>query len=1758
MDEKQEQRGSPTADPSRASTWSLPPSWLLVPPTASDVPPPVQTRLQLLPIGSLTWEDFERLCLRLLELDTELVHVSATNPAVEATMPATGLYGRRGQAQFGIDVYARDRLVLGETPPLRRYVSLQARRIKTATKGELSSSVDEFLKGQWADVSHRFVYATSSSATSTELVDEIEKLSDQLVQVPIEFEVWDQEAISRKLKDYPELVDDFFGRPWVESFCGGTAAKALSTRLDARQVTDLRRELARIYAATFGVADSGLIAFRYSGTHPVGLLDRFVTPDLVSTTPQTAALSQPWDGQGQSSIDDHDLQTVMEEAAAFSALVPDDDAWLLRSSAWQRRHVEDPLVLERRSADQWIGTEPLQVIVGDPGAGKSTLLRYLVLDLLSKEPTWRAVAERWGQCLPIWLPFHFFTQRVAGQTGAPASVGEAIRAWLEQHDAGGVWSLVQAALDDNRLLLVVDGLDEWVNDEAGRYAVAALEAFASSHSTPLVVSTRPYGIARLTLSVGWVYTRIAPLTPEQQRLLASHYFRAVVDTDSRPFSPDVMERSVDGFLSQVRDAPDLRAISGTPLFLVLLVGLHLSNVARLPVERFDVYSQAVQLLIADHPAKRRVAAAVTASRQRLSDRQLRALLAKIAFVSQVRGDVSTLQEAVLREDFIVALGDPKYLAMNTADATGMADQLLDIAEGELGLLVRKGPAELGFLHRMLQEQLAAEYVSDQIESTELSKLFADHVGDSRWREVILATMWRLSRPSELSDLVEVIRKRIDETPAGLRTREILAEVTFGAYGLPAVDIQRSAPEIIEVIETHPYGPHRARLLDSVLAGLSGVATGDIVRECLERWTLLVQEPSDELVQEIAQLPAVESLSETACKLLLMALRYPYSRIAYASAIAIASRCSRGGPGIDGERGLLRTELLRILSDPPSGLAQAAALIALALEWRDDPLVVDVLNEARGHTDESVRIVAFGDALGVLRTTFANEPTEPTRYTQQLSDVEREWLIGRLRTPGLTDTHPGLLLAVVAEAARGQHSVLEDLVEGLKSESGPYRTYDDLIWPVTLNVLANDHRVVDIVCAQLRSKEHSRLSLKMGMGDEQLLAPAYPPESPHNGRVAAAIEDRLSTFKTKIRDRELWGLAAVDRGPMMKEALLEDLRTGPWPHWAAEALAKYFVDDTDVGTALHSMLMGDSVRASMIANAATRVLARGEVIPRLLAILRDLAGAAHSRGRYDIVAAAMIQACQEEGFGHGLEVESVAAEALRLMPSTPGPLFGDPRHSLAAALYPSTVSREALAELAEVTNRPIAPYLRAFRHDPEQVLPSLVDASRILRSLPAYLRARVCQSLADRAITPDVVLHLTRRWADEVSPLNKSTASLAYHRALLRAREERLIDDEQWNLALVHLGEQSSCYGFDHEARRRSAWVGVCVCGDWSILKGRVEPNVQSSLVSVRLPDPLHGPDRILLQQLASRWDDLRSEFGDTLLARLSGISQREPKNHVWDALALVAARNAMLQQELESAVANDPELLKLDGILVWFVTRGNTGTDGVIDALVSGLQNDGRRRERPASFLVAESERIGLPRGGLRGRLENALRRVPLDYGDPVLEALALLFPEHPVVRNAWQEISALIAGRRSSADHPVHAQTYFALAYAAVDSSEIFKQIERDLDRLDEIGETYADNALTRHVSHRLRRDAAAAGVLRDAVMSPATPDSRAATLLSFLADAGGLDEGLLLEVERRITVQNNVRLAPVVRDRAASANLSVRTIFTRVADAAWDLLAI
>ena len=125
--------------------------WFDVDPLA--VAPPVVTREQVLPVGSLSWDNFERLCFRLKHRGGDVEDAR--------------IYGQRGQAQEGIDLYVRR--ATGD------YATWQCKRYQEVTTTDIKKAVTKFLEGDWASRTKLFRLAVAPSLNATELAGEIER-----------------------------------------------------------------------------------------------------------------------------------------------------------------------------------------------------------------------------------------------------------------------------------------------------------------------------------------------------------------------------------------------------------------------------------------------------------------------------------------------------------------------------------------------------------------------------------------------------------------------------------------------------------------------------------------------------------------------------------------------------------------------------------------------------------------------------------------------------------------------------------------------------------------------------------------------------------------------------------------------------------------------------------------------------------------------------------------------------------------------------------------------------------------------------------------------------------------------------------------------------------------------------------------------------------------------------------------------------------------------------------------------------------------------------------------------------------------------------------------------------------------------------------------------------------------------------------------------------------------------------------------------
>jgi len=396
---------------------------------------------------------------------------------------------------------------------------------------------------------------------------------------------------------------------------------------------------------------------------------------------------------------------------------------------------------------------------------------------------------------------------------------------------------VRAAIEDKRLLLLVDGLDEWTDESAGRIACDRLHVFIELRDLSAIVVTRQYGLTQLPLfGGGWHAGGVASLSDGERSDLCQKWFRLKYlarggDHDSDNL-PELVKHDVDQFLVELSRSSDLSDLSRVPFLLLLLLYLHLEQ-SVLPTRRFKAFELMIDRLLTEHPASRRIAASVASAPRGLEDNELKRALARVAFeVQDTRADGlisdDDLQEVV--RQFLV--NDELGLGMDSSQARGLLGQFTHMAEGTVGLLVRQATKQLSFFHRSFQEYLAGFHVA-RLTLADQKSFVEKHFANPRWKEVLLALFSMTRRPDELRLLVETMKA--STPPESFAVAELRAEAAFGDFDCPADLAKSIAEECFLGIEREPWLPHRERLLDIALQGLHSGKTVELVRRRVRRW-----------------------------------------------------------------------------------------------------------------------------------------------------------------------------------------------------------------------------------------------------------------------------------------------------------------------------------------------------------------------------------------------------------------------------------------------------------------------------------------------------------------------------------------------------------------------------------------------------------------------------------------------------------------------------------------------------------------------------------------------------------------------------------------------------------------------------------------------------------------------------------------------------------------------------------------------------------
>jgi hypothetical protein len=681
-------------------------------PSKSTINPPISTTAQSLPMEQLSWEDFEKLCLRIAQ--------------VEHSIDNCEIYGIKGQSQEGIDVFA--------IKNNGKYSAYQCKRYQTVTENTLDKAVTKFLSNDWSTKSDKFYFCTSFALNTTQLQDKFNELKLTTETKEITLIKWDKIQLELLLKNQPEIVYDFFGKEWVKIFNGDDSLNKITVnrKLDANEVARFRKELGDLYSIVFNHYDPG-IPIQDSNAEPFLIQDRFILPDVYEElNPISLVSNLPIDGESTSKAnqsvkypehnnewDDEFIITQLHKA-----LKPRKH----KSDTNEESNTENYKERARIHIDHFLPNSRKLMIIGDPGYGKSTLLRYIILDLLNNNPVLTNLSRKWGKHLPVWLPFAFVTKNIDRDPNL--NISELLRLWFKSLDQEAIFEIVKDALVDERLLLIIDGVDEWTSTNTAQQAISKIEIHAESFNSILIYSSRPYGYKLLSDSFpSTQQLTLARFSITQQKQFIHNWYTSWLKNIGK-IDPEYAQKETENFIAELKKSNDLSFLATSPLLLGMLVTQRMSD-AVLPKNKLKALEAISDYLINRHPIKRKANASII-DEDKL-EFEINDIFLELAFhIQQNSNDGVILKSEAVKviEKFLI-----ESMGYEMLKARKISNELLKIGANTIGIIIEKSNDEIAFIHRQFQEYLAAKYIVE-LDAATIKSTLEKFAAMPSWHQVI--------------------------------------------------------------------------------------------------------------------------------------------------------------------------------------------------------------------------------------------------------------------------------------------------------------------------------------------------------------------------------------------------------------------------------------------------------------------------------------------------------------------------------------------------------------------------------------------------------------------------------------------------------------------------------------------------------------------------------------------------------------------------------------------------------------------------------------------------------------------------------------------------------------------------------------------------------------------------------------------------------------------------------------------------------------
>jgi hypothetical protein len=418
----------------------------------------------------------------------------------------------------------------------------------------------------------------------------------------------------------------------------------------------------------------------------------------------------------------------------------------VRVSEWRSQDGDSGSVRVERA----LSKQRLMLIRGEAGGGKSTLLRWLAVT--AARGAFSGELSNLNGCVPFLI-------KLRSHAGRPLPRPEEYLDDLAGNLSGIMprgWAHRQ--LLSGRAMLLVDGVDEVTSSQRQAVRHWLSKIISQFPGVRVVVTSRPAAATADWLrSEGFGAAFLEQLGPADLRALVRQWHDAVRDCTDLPCPVERLPGYEAKLLARLESAPHLRMLASTPLLAAMLCALNLDREA-LPRDRMGLYAAALDMLLETRDAKRNVPSSQAISVEREQ---------KIRILQDLAWHLSTSSRVELPKSMVERLIADRLSAMPQVQAS--ADMVLEALVHRSGVIREPVPGRIDFVHRTVQEYLAAKQAADLGDMD----LLIRNAHRDQWRETVVMAAGHANEPLR-RELISGILDRVRAEPRRARRLKLLA------------------------------------------------------------------------------------------------------------------------------------------------------------------------------------------------------------------------------------------------------------------------------------------------------------------------------------------------------------------------------------------------------------------------------------------------------------------------------------------------------------------------------------------------------------------------------------------------------------------------------------------------------------------------------------------------------------------------------------------------------------------------------------------------------------------------------------------------------------------------------------------------------------------------------------------------------------------------------------------------------------------------